>query len=454
MMEMAAQSIRRLVVGVADGAGLDPDTRRFDDLHDAFRAAVEWPAVDLVELRYDGPRVTRPFDVMLPSRRVTVRAGTGFHPKVVFRPEVSESVADRRMIRLRNCGLTWEGIPVELRLPDQPSEDWALFQLDRATRVEFMDTVLTVRESPSGNGLPQAASFLRFAEPVDGEMMMDLKGQRDGVPMSGPMSGPMSTPVSTPMQAPTALTLRNCVARGPAQLVRSPVGVPFRLVWQQGLFASTGGLLDLRGAVNQPSPTEVISYELSHVTLAIARPLCSLRLEPDTRFPLEFVGKLTQCALVRTPSHAEANGGDSGAGRSGVASRSVVVPGGDDPVGADAVESGVVLFEQICGPGVEPSRFRPYLSGVENVYPDDTVLLRITQAANPAAIQSYSLRDRHQAREEKWYEELPAASMVKWRKLPQGTSRVEEHSKADYQVELLDGQSAQAGFDPSFLPDP
>lgn len=449
MMEMAAQSIRRLVVGAADGAHLDPDTRRFDDLHDAFRAAVEWPAVDLVELRYDGPRVTRPFDVTLPSRRVTVRAGTGFRPKVVFRPEVSESVADRRMIRLRNCGLTWDGIPVELRLPDQPSEDWALFHLDRAIRVEFVDTVLTVREPPSGNGLPQAASFLRFAEPVEGEMMMDLKGQRDGVPTSAPMSPPMSTPMSTP----TALTLRNCVVRGPAQLVRSPVGLPFRLVWQQGLFASTGGLFDLRGAVNQPAPTEVISYELSHVTLAIARPLCSLRLEPDTRFPLEFVGKLTQCALVRTPSIAEASGGDLRAGYPGGAPRSVVAPGGG-AASADSVESSVVLFEQICGPGVEPSRFRPYLSGAENVYPDDTVLLRITQAANPAAMQSYSLRDRHQAREEKWYDELPAASMVKWRKLPDGSSRVEDHAKTDYQVELMDGHPAQVGFDPSTLPDP
>jgi len=166
MMEMASQSIRRVVVGAADGGALDPDTRRFDDLHDAFRAAVEWPSVESVELRYDGPRVTRPFDIALPSRRVTVRAGAGFRPKVVFRPEVSESVADRRMIRLRHCGLTWEGIPVELRLPDQPAEDWALFQLDRATRVELVDTVMTVREPAGLSGWPQAAAFLRFAEPV------------------------------------------------------------------------------------------------------------------------------------------------------------------------------------------------------------------------------------------------------------------------------------------------
>jgi hypothetical protein len=402
MMEMAAQSIRRLVVGPADGSMLDADTRRFDELHEAFRAAVDWPAVDVVELRYDGPRTARPFDIALPSRRVTVRAGVGFKPRVVFRPEVTESVADRRMIRLRHCGLSWEGIPVELQLPKEPSEDWALFQLDRAIRVEWADTVLTIREPASGASLPQAAAFVRFAEPVDGERMMDLKAPRE--------------------MMPTALTLRNCVVRGPAQLVRSPIGMPFRLVWQHGLFASAGGLLDLRGAGNQPAPTEVIAYELSHVTLSIGRPLCSVRLDPDARFPLEFVGKLTQCALVRSPVVGDTAGP-------------------------------MVLFDQICGPGVEPGRFRPYLSGSDNVYPDDTVLLRIAQAGNGVAPLLYTLRERHQAREEKWYDESPAADMLRWRKLPASAVRVDDHVKSDYVLETLDGQPARAGFDPSMLPD-
>jgi hypothetical protein len=435
MMEMASQSIRRVVVGAADGGALDPDTRRFDDLHDAFRAAVEWPSVESVELRYDGPRVTRPFDIALPSRRVTVRAGAGFRPKVVFRPEVSESVADRRMIRLRHCGLTWEGIPVELRLPDQPAEDWALFQLDRATRVELVDTVMTVREPAGLSGWPQAAAFLRFAEPVEGEMMMDLKAPREVMP--------------------TALTLRNCVARGPAHLVRSPSGMAFRLVWHQGLFASTGGLLDLRGAASEPAPTEVISYELSRLTLALGRPLCSLRLDQDSRFPLEFVGKMADCAVVRVARGDEAMVGEVAA--SGVGAGNL--PGGNLAGGESA--SAVVLFDQICGPGVEPGRFRPYLTGSNNFYPGDTLLLRITQAGNmtsnatgnTTATQRYSLRDRHLAREEKWYDELPSANMLRWHKLPAATVRVAEHSKADYALELLDGQPAQAGFDPATLPD-
>jgi hypothetical protein len=121
----------------------------------------------------------------------------------------------------------------------------------------------------------------------------------------------------------------------------------------------------------------------------------------------------------------------------------------------------VVLFDQICGPGVEPGRFRPYLTGSNNFYPGDTLLLRITQAGNMTgnasgnmmATQRYSLRDRHLAREEKWYDELPSANMLRWHKLPAATARVEDHSKADYALELLDGQPAQAGFDPATLPD-
>lgn len=400
----SAVLVRRLIVGDADdSAAEDPETRRFEQLHDAFRAAVELPGVESVELRFQGPRVTLPFDISLPSRRVTVRAGAGFAPRIVFRPETSEPVSDRRMIRVLRCSVTWEGVPIELELPNEPSDDWAVFYLDRAGRVEVNDATLTIREESSDVRVPQAAAFFRMAEPIAVETMMDMKNGRD------PMPG--------------LLGLRNCVARGPGCFVRAPSGIPFRLTWQQGLFASTGGLIDIQGARTQPQPSEVISVELSQVTMAIGRPLCLMRLDPETRFPLEFVGKFLNCIFLES-----------------------------SPAAADAAP--LTLVEQQYAVGVEGARYRPYLSGAGNYYPDNTVLLRIGQLANREATQEYTLLNRHEARQEKWYDEQPSVGMVKWKKLPAPDLPVERQAKSDYQLDdTPDNPAGHAGFDPQQLPD-
>lgn len=396
--------IKKLVVGDAGVADDDdPETRRFDRLDDAFRAAVELTQVESVELHYDGPRESRPFDVSVAARRIAVRAGTGFRPTVLFRPAASPPPADRWMMRVLRNSFTWEGIPIELELPDEPSDGWAVFHVDRAGRVDLSDVVLTIREGNAQRRLPNSAAFFRLAEPVAVETMMDMRNMREA--------------------APATLALRNCIARGPGSLVKVPSGVPFRLSWQQGLFTSTCGLIETEGARSQPQPSEVISVDLARVTLAIGRPLCLMRLEPETRFPLELVGKFQDC--IFTKSTAEA---------------------------VDAAP--LTLVEQQYGIGVEAGRYRPYWSGSGNYYPDNAVLLRIGQLANPGATLEYTLLNRHEARLEKWYDEQPSAGAVMWKRQPASDVPVEKQSKNDFVLDdSRDNPAAQAGFDPQQLPE-
>ena len=115
---------------------------------------------------------------------------------------------------------------------------------------------------------------------------------------------------------------------------------------------------------------------------------------------------------------------------------------------------GLTIFEQQYGAGVDSTRYRPYLSGSGNYYPDDTVLLRISPIGNPTTAQEYTLRNRHEARQEKWYDEQPSPGMVMWRQLPASDIPVERQSKIDYQLEdSPDNPAGQAGFDPQQLPD-
>ncbi|MFO0904155.1 MAG: protein kinase [Pirellulales bacterium] len=401
--------IRKLVVGEArvdsEGDELPEslDVRRFETLQDAFRAAVELPGVDVIELRYDGPRAARPFDISLPSRRVAVRAATGRRPIVVFQPSSTEPTLDRRMIRLIRTSLVWDGVPIQLNLPDAPSDDWTIFYLDRPGRVELTNVAATVGEPDAARRLAQGVAFFRFAEPIATETMMDMRTTRES--------------------SPTSIQLQQCVVRGPGALVRATTGVAFRLSWQQGLFASTAGLLEMQGARVLPQPSEVVSLDLSHVTLALGRPLCQMRLEPETRFPLEFVGKFQDCIFLKST-------GNSGDG------------------------SELTIFEQQYGAGVDSTRYRPYLSGNGNYYPDDAVLLRISPIGAPTTAQIYTLRNRHEARQEKWYDEQPSPGMVMWRQLPARDLPVEKQSKNDYQLDdAVDNPASRAGFDPEQLPD-
>ena len=307
------------------------------------------------------------------------------------------------MIRVLRSSVVWEGVALELELPDEPYEDWTLFYLDRPGRMELSDATITLHaRSPNAATTALGACF-RFAEPQVVETMMDMKNARD------------------PM--PSWIGLRNCIVRGAIQLVRAPSGVPFRLSWQQGLFASSHGLVEMQGAATQPQPSEVVSVELTHVTLAVGRPVCLMRLEPETRFPLEFVGRLTNCIFLESATAS------------------------DDT-------APLTLVEQQYAAGLETPRYRPYLSGASNYYPGNTVLLRIGQAGNPGGTLEYTLLNRHEARQEKWYDEQPSVGMVMWKQLPARDLPVERQTKADYQLDdTPDNPATQAGFDPQQLPE-
>ena len=395
--------IRRLIVGSVDTlTPADRDARRFDSLKTAFRQAVSLPDVETIELRFDGERTEQPCDVSLAARHVTVRAGAGYQPVVRFAPGNSAPAVDHRLIRIVRSSLTWDRVPVVLVLPPDPSNDWALFELDHPGQVEWSNCTLTIRNVVQ-SGVPlHRAAFFQFVEPPPMETMMDMKGARD---------------TTTPL-----ITLRNCVARGQATLVRSPKGVPFRLTWQQGLFASSEGLIETSGARSQPLPSQGISVQLSQVTAAIGQPLCLMTMDAQSRFPLDLVHEFTNCIFLSTHSLAT------------------------NP-------SPLTLFEMQWAAGLEPTRKRPHLSGSGNFYPNDAVLLKVLNVGQENALAEYTLRDRDQARQENWLLEQPSVGMVMWKQLRHDRLSIDQATQYDFQLDDQSNNPARsAGFDPEALP--
>ena len=117
-----------LVVG-----GASEKETAFASLAAAFSGAASG---DVIELRYSGPREEKPFVVA--NSRITVRAGEGYQPAIVFRPnQVDPILYPRAMLTLADSQLTFVNVAIEVDLPgDLPAEQWSLVEMRQADSVQ------------------------------------------------------------------------------------------------------------------------------------------------------------------------------------------------------------------------------------------------------------------------------------------------------------------------------
>lgn len=395
--------LKRLIVtrGAAEER-LDGSARQVETLAEALELAQEEPTVDVIECRWDGEQVEEDVEFSLSGRRLTIRPTSGRKPILAFKPRTGETPRDRRMLRVTQGSLNWEGMNLLFVLPVEPYDDWALISLDRAGSLELNDCVVTVRNA-GRNGLPvNRVACVEWSKALSPEMASAERTARPG--------------------PPPLLQLRNTIVRGQTTLVQATDGIPFRLNWNQGLFASTEHMIAARGASEQPAVTDGLQLELQNVTLALGDSLCRMQMDAEHRFPWTCVCRLTNCIVLRASSSA-----------------------------TDAARP-VVLVDQQFASAVEPIRKRPFIGGMGNYYPSDMILFRVEVAGAAQDSVEYSLLDRDRARDEKWYDEQPTLGMVMWSKLPSGLP-VDAQTQRDYVLDATPQNPARAaGFDPTVLP--
>ena len=125
---------------------------------------------DVIELRYDGPREERP--VKVSNLRVTIRAGEGYRPVVVFRPRDVDPVKyPRSMFSLTAGQLTLNDVAVELDVPrDILADNWSLFETCGGQTVRLEQCSLTIRNaSDQLTAYHQDVAFFRARSAPDAE---------------------------------------------------------------------------------------------------------------------------------------------------------------------------------------------------------------------------------------------------------------------------------------------
>jgi serine/threonine-protein kinase len=265
--EAAPRRTGLLVVGEAAEGG-----NQFATLGAACSAAVNG---DVIELRFNGPREEKP--IKLANLRVTIRAGEGYHPLIVFHPTEPDPVKyARSMLTLTAGRLTLMNLSLELHVPREvPAENWSLLETRGAQAVRLEKCSLTIRNA-SGQlaAYHEEVAFFR-AKSVPGA---------DAV--LGDAAAAASTPVAT-------IELVDCIARGEAVFLQAEDLQPVRLLWENGLLVTTERLLTADGGEEPPRPGEVYEVDLRHVTAVVRGGLC--RLSDSSLGPYQLAAEI-RCA--------------------------------------------------------------------------------------------------------------------------------------------------------------
>ena len=290
-----------------------------------------------IELRFDGVVEERALDIG--ARNLFIRNAAGFEPTIAFRPSFEDLIGDRRMIRVAEGQLTWQGIDVALELPAESAEGWALFALDNGASLAVEDSVLTIRNVDSRGALLQRrVSFVELL----GSPAVASRWQ--------------AAPVALPV-APT-ISFERSLLRGQAVGLRAEQAMPFRLIGNQSLIVSSERLVDVAGARQEPSIQEdPIDVVLNNVTAVLGKGIARLSSTPESPYQQDLV-----------------------------------TAGKDNIVLLTGADAALIEFRGVAGP--EAIEKRLFLRGRDNFYVNAAALLRINPDGDPSNYLDFGFENR------------------------------------------------------------
>jgi serine/threonine-protein kinase len=341
---------------------------------------------DVIELRFNGPREDRPMKIA--NLHVTIQAGEGYHPIVVFHPTDADPVKyARSMFTLTASQFTLAGVAMELHVPrDVPADNWSLFETCGGEMVRLEHCSLTVRNtSDQGLTYQQDVAFFRARSAPEAEGAVG------------------NTPAATPL---ATLLLTDCIARGEADFLRVDDLQPVHLTWDNGLLVTSERLLVAGGGQAAPKLDEMLRIELLHMTAAVRGGLC--RLTSNTSNPYQLTAQFvsTNSILIASP--------------------------------------GVPLIEQEGAASVDNLRQRFIWSGDRNCYQDVDVFwaVRNLDPETQPDVMTYELWKAYWGPSR---ENQPSIERLLWKKADDADRPLHAQGPADYTLEDPTGGDSATG---------
>ena len=263
-----------------EGVLVVSDTEQGSDVFPSLAAACSQASSgDRVELRFNGRREETPFE--LSNAKLTITAGYGFQPIVVFKP-ADPLRYPRSMLTLVGGQISFVNVHLEFDVGDATADRWTFIELRRVDLVRFEKCSLTVRNPKQPGDLPSAAFF-------------DVRAAAGGETMT---MGSSDDTLRSHYDEALSIELKDCVARGQATLIRTDPLQAVNLSWDNGLLATTGRLLISEGSADVPRVSEQLQIQLRHVTADVRGGLVRLINREDAPYQLSTDIKSTDSILV------------------------------------------------------------------------------------------------------------------------------------------------------------
>lgn len=332
---------------------------------------------NVIELRYDGPRDQTP--VKLANRRLTIRAGEGFRPAIVFRPEGNDPVKQpRSMVTVTSGDLRLVGLAVELDVSrDVPAEQWSLVELFGGARVNLQRCSLSIRNSSdSQTAYHPDVAFFR-TRPAPGTNGVTAGDSEAALP-------------------PVAVELADCSVRGEAVMLRAEAFQSVHFEWENGLLATSEQLASIAAGAHAPADGEAITLNLRHLTALVGGGVLTMtdRQPTSRQLPVSIV--LSDSIVAGVP--------------------------------------GVPFVDQYAEEGDDP-RQRIRFQGNRNFYEGIDVFWRLRGAGDdrPPVLLDFDAWQSHWGSED---ENLPNLNRVKWQQPPDPALPAHRFTVSDFALAL------------------
>lgn len=235
---------------IVDPSGMMPNSYR--SLTDAARAAGREATIEL--------HSSEPIEIVhfrFTDLRVTIKSPDGSRAKLVFRPKANATFTGTfSMAALTNSNVVFENVDVEMVIPpgiDAVADRWTMFELLGLNAVELRNVVLTINNAQRDRTYRGKNAFFRCSSDVPAVYAVF----------------PTIPGASTPIVARTSLTIRDCLIRGEASLLRCDNSLAVQVHSDNALIATNQpvfSLLDIKPS-GTTSERNFISAEFRHNTI-------------------------------------------------------------------------------------------------------------------------------------------------------------------------------------------
>ncbi|RCS54584.1 serine/threonine protein kinase [Bremerella cremea] len=194
-----------------------------ESLYEAITMVQADPLLDTIELRYNGERPARP--LLVEDTSLTIRAGVGYSPTIVFTPQDYEPELLNWMMLITRGSVTLQNISIKMSVPPASTRSWTLFEMENAKQVVLAGCQVTIERN---------------------DEKMFREEMRRGIAVVSIRSMAIEPGVSSTLATSrySTISIQDSLIRGEASMIRSNGQQPLNIFCDNCLLALSGNLLN------------------------------------------------------------------------------------------------------------------------------------------------------------------------------------------------------------------